>query len=217
MIKPSNLEEYLNGMVTYEKKFGKETCNQLKRAKILFQGSLNVNLADIINIYASVLFVTLKDFKDFNLENIYNAMFDLDCSVGQINIFEQSLLRKYDLGEPILHINESTINFAEVLENTFTELESLINSNEKSILSTNFKEGDKMGGEGSGSYNDKYIFFYLIRLFITNKSINRKINIKKEILEHYERVISNFKVEGYEIKYFKYKTKYLLLKKNIGL
>lgn len=221
LIIPTNLEEYEHGMALLERKFGKESCDQLKRNKILFQGSLNTNLADIVNIYACVLFVIFKDNADFDLEQIYNAMFDLGCSVGSINVFEQTLMRKYDLGEPILLNSISIVEFKEVLQNIFIEMELLININEASILSTVFIEGDKMGGEGGGEYNDKYKFFYLIKLLTTNKLVSvilsRQINIKRHILEYYSRVVSRFADYSFEIKYNKYKKKYLLLKEKLGL
>ena len=228
LIKPEYLQEYKDGMTTFEKNLGVDTCTSLKRAKILFQGSLNLNLADIVNIYATVLYVTFKDTEYFEFNEIYGAMFDLGCSIGQINIFEQDVLRKYDLGIPDV-TNEnlltfmSVINFIELLNITFSKIKLLINSNKKLILGINYVQGDELGGEGIGQYNSKYYYFYLIKLLKTNTIISSILlintDIDPEIMSHYNLVMDKLNTGNisFENKYLKYKNKYLALKAKLNL
>lgn len=204
-------------------KLKSNTTRNLGRAKILAQdASINNQLANIYNIFGLVLYSELKD-TDFYNNNLIEILADLGCSVGQGNIYFQDIEGKYNIDK----FTEEEVNayglekFIKIIINSIKKVIEEINSKKEEILSIRFHEGDEIGGNGSGSYNKKYHYYYLIRCLFTNSNIKELINteelIDPEIKKKYNEI--NLKEKELELeffkKYLKYKKKYTQLKANL--
>jgi len=197
-----------------------ETVCAIGSAKILPKHSMNSELANIMNIYGSVIYSQTKD-TEFNSNESIEAMSDLGCSAGQLNIYFQGIENKYNF-EKFTSIKEleefiTIDDFKSMIKDKIMSLVEYVNLNKRNFISIEYIEGDNIGGDGSGSYNSKYLLFYIVKFLVTNKNLKTieslSIIFDEEILSKYRSL--NEKVEifsSYEQKYLKYKTKYLKFK-----
>lgn len=225
LITEENKENYKNEI----DKLDKDVVCAVGKAKILVQeGTINNELANIMNIFGAVLHSITKQNKDLieiseeTFIETLEALADLGCSAGKLNLFFQEIERKYNFDE---------IEEFEELERLITidEFKFILNNNVNylidtfdnyNFLSIEYNDGDEIGGDGGGNYNPKYHFFYILKFLKTNKNLKMiNINIKdkfeldEKLMEKYEEINSKAVNYSYLIKYLKYKTKYLKLKK----
>lgn len=194
------------------------------KAKILPTGVLNGELANIINIYGAVLWINTVNTPYDSTETI-EAMGDLGCSTGNLNVYFQGIENKYNFNK-INSVEELTLlinieNFINEIKNSIIKIYEMFNNNQKEFLNINWKEGDKIGGNGSGSYNPKYKWFYVIHFLMENKNIREIPGIffefSKQVKEKYEQIKEKAMLfPEFYTKYIKYKNKYLKLKKDLN-
>lgn len=200
-----------------------ELVCSIGKAKILPTGSLNSELANIMNIFGSILYVITLG-TEFESNETIEAMADLGCSAGKLNTYFQGIERKYDLQKIESNSElESLISleqFNEELRNAIMRLYSIFIDKQEEFLTIEWVEGDNIGGNGSGSYNSKYKWFYIINFLITNKNLSmiNGLNIlfdEKIIAKYRELNEKATDMSDFLNKYLKYKNKYLNLKKNL--
>jgi hypothetical protein len=205
-------------------------CN-LGSAKILAKGFMNSELSNIMNIYGAVIFSHTKD-KDppFNSDYSIEAMGDLGCSSGLLNLYFAAIERNYNFPkiESLDDLSRimSVSEFKLMLRTKIMNLVDLIRSRRSAFLAIEYTPGDEIGGDGDGDFNDKYYLFYIVKFLITNKNLHTieglsyifDAAIKSKFDTLNEKATSVFAAAAstaslYEQKYLKYKTKYLKLKK----
>jgi len=228
LINPANLSKYEPELA----EIPAERIRELGSAKILAKGYMNNELSDIMNIYGAFLFIQTKDTlfagdeldKFKNLIYLIEAMGDLGCSAGSLNVYFQGIEREYNFPK-FSSIEElasliTVEKFKISLKEKMLELVQYIQLSKQTFLDIEYTVGDKIGGEGNGPFNKKYLLFYIVKFLVTNKNLKTieglTFAFDDEILSKFTRLdehATKMDMEGFGQKYLKYKTKYLKLKK----
>lgn len=193
------------------------------KAKILPGGVLNGELANIMNIYGLVLWINTLGTEFASTETI-EAMADLGCSAGQLNLFFQGIERKYNFNKINTEELSSLISFEEFIfeiRQSVIRAYEMFNANVENFLQINWNEGDIIGGDGAGSYNSKYKWFYIVKFLINNKNLREIPDLSIEISEQVKAKYNELnekatQMSEFYVKYIKYKNKYLKLKKTFN-
>lgn len=175
---PNQLQEqYDSDMIENIK--NKEFVDNVGKAKLVCGLEVNQILANVVNILAMILYaiiylgcrkigileIKIDDeeiaFLQEKSKDVIDAAFDFGCSMGALNIYFNNIWNYFDYTARNHMINDATL--MNVIKYIILFVIAYCNEHSNDILNLKYEQGDKIGGNGSGSYNEKYHFFYLVR------------------------------------------------------